>query len=53
MKGIPMNIVVMKQVDGPKGKMYTMDKTNCNDYHIKWEPGLEVFAMQLPWIPTK
>lgn len=53
MKGIPMNVVIMKQVDGPEGKKYTLDKSGCKDYHVKWEPGLEIFAMEMFWIPKK
>lgn len=53
MKENPMNIVIMKQVSGPEGKKYTLDKSGCLDYHIKWEPGLEIFAMEMFWIPKK
>lgn len=53
MKGIPMNVVIMKQVYGPEGKKYTLDKAGCKDYHLKWEPGLEIFAMEMFWIPKK
>lgn len=53
MRNIPMNVVIMKQVAGPEGKKFTLDKNGCKDYHLKYEPGLEIFAMEMFWIPKK
>lgn len=53
MKDIPMNIVIMRQVSGPEGKKYTLDKHECMQFHIKFEPGLEVWPMGINWIPEK
>lgn len=53
MNDIQMNIVIMKQISGPEGKKFTLDRHECLQFHIKWEPGLEVWPMGINWIPEK
>lgn len=53
MNEMPMNIVIMKQVFGEEGKKYTLDRHECQKFHVKYEPGLEVWPMDMNWIPKK
>lgn len=48
-----VNIVIMKQISGPIGKIYTLTPHDCLNYHIKYEPGLQVFSMSLNWVHRK
>lgn len=50
---IPMNIVIMKQITPFEGRKFTLDKHECEKFHIKFEPGLEVWPMAMNWIPEK
>jgi hypothetical protein len=43
------NILILKQIYGPKGTMYTLNRHDCKKLHIKYEPGLQVFSMLLNW----
>ena len=42
-------ILIMKQIDGPKNNMFTLSKNDCLLYHVKYEDGLQVFSMNLPF----
>ena len=46
-----LNILILKQVEGPKGTIFTLNRNDCKRYHIKYEPGLQVFSMEFNWIP--
>ena len=48
-----MNIVIMQQVAGELDKKFTLNKNECKQFHIKYEPGLEVYSMELNWIPER
>ena len=50
-----VNIVIMKQVNGPTSTKFTLNKEDCLKFHLKFEEGLEVFSMELDWklIKTK
>lgn len=50
---IEMGIVIMKQITPFDGKKFTLDKHECQKFHIKFEPGLEVWPMDINWIPEK
>ena len=39
-----VNIVIMKQISGPKASIYTLNPYDCKRYHIKYEDGLQVFS---------
>lgn len=52
-KDIPMNIVIMKQVSPYASKKYTLDRHECEKFHIKFQPGLEVWPMEMNWIPER
>jgi hypothetical protein len=45
-----LNIVIMKQISGNKDIIFTADKYICKQFHIKYEPGLQIFSMELPWV---
>jgi hypothetical protein len=48
-----MNIVIMQQVAGEVDKKFTLNKNECKQFHIKFEPGLEVYSMDMNWITEK
>lgn len=48
-----MNIVIMQQVAGEVDKKFTLNKNECKQFHIKYEPGLEVYSMDMNWISEK
>lgn len=43
------NILILKQIYGPKGSMHTLNRHDCKKLHIKYEPELQVFSMFLNW----
>ncbi len=45
-----LNIVIMKQISGNRNVIFTADKYICKRFHIKYEPELQIFSMELPWI---
>ena len=48
-----MNIVIMQQVAGEVDKKFTLNKNECKQFQIKYEPGLEVYSMDMNWISEK
>lgn len=48
-----MNIVIMQQVAGEVDKKFTLNKNECKQFHMKFEPGLEVYSMDMNWITEK
>ena len=46
-----VNVVVMKRINGEidENNTFTLSKTDCIKYHIKYEAGLQVFPMELNW----
>lgn len=48
-----LNVLILKQIDGPIGTIFTLNRNDCKRYHIKYEPGLQVFSMEFNWIPCK
>lgn len=49
-KNETINVLICKQIDGPRNNIYTLNKTDCAKYHIKFEPGLQVFPMSMNFI---
>ena len=47
--GQEINAVVVKQIYGPKTRIYTLNRHDCEKFHIKFEPGLQVYSMLLNW----
>ena len=52
-KDIQMNIVIMKQITPYNSKKYTLDRHACEKFHIKYQPGLEIWPMEMNWIPER
>ena len=52
-KDIEANIVIMRQLTPYDGRKFTLDRQECQKFHIKYEPGLEVWPMEINWIPEK
>ena len=53
----PAKIVIMKQINkhdmSDDNLVYTLNKEDCKKLHIKYEPGLEVYSMDLNWKEIK
>lgn len=50
-----VNVVVMKRIndtDDETNTTFTLNRTDCAKYHIKYEKGLQVFPMELNWCPV-
>jgi hypothetical protein len=43
----------MRQITPYDGRKFTLDRQECAKFHIKYEPGLEVWPMEINWIPEK
>lgn len=52
-KNVAVNVVIMKQLTGPRSTTFTLSKTDCIRFHIKYEEGLQVMSMAMNWIPCK
>ena len=61
--GSEVNVLIMKRlgvyryrsnerifVDNSDSLIYTLNKNDCKMYHIKYEPGIEVWPMSMKWI---
>lgn len=48
-KGTELNSLVVKQVAGEQGKIFTLSKNDCVCLNIEYEPGLQLFPKTLPW----
>lgn len=52
-----VNVVVMKRINDNDDNehtttTFTLNRTDCAKYHIKYEKGLQVFPMELNWCPV-
>ena len=45
-KNQPVNVLILKQLSGINTNM-SLNKNDCKKYHIKYEPGLQVYSMSL------
>lgn len=46
----PVHILIMKSLDNENYHKFSLNKNECLKYHIKYQPGLEVYSMNLNWI---
>lgn len=47
---VVLNSVVMRQLEGLADDIkYSLNKTECQTLHIKYEPGLQLFPMEMNW----
>lgn len=54
-KNTPVNILVMKEINPVQTygqTKFTLNYVDCQKFHIKYQPGLEVYSMNLNWIDT-
>lgn len=47
--GVPVESVIVKQVSGETGNIYTLSKNDCNKLGIEFQQGLQLFPKLLPW----
>lgn len=45
-KSQPINVLILKQLSGTNTNM-SLNRNDCKKYHIKYEPGLQVYSMSL------
>lgn len=46
----PVHILIMKSLDNERFHKFSLNKNECLKYHIKYQPGLEVYSMNLNWV---
>ncbi len=51
--GIALNSVIVKQVGGYQGKIFTLSKHDCECMGIEYENGLQLFPKHLQWKRVK
>ncbi len=47
--GINVDSVIMKQISGPSGVIFTLTKTDCSDLNIPFQQGLQIFPKNMQW----
>lgn len=47
--GVPINSVIMKQVDGESGQIYSYSKNDCLQLGIDYQEGLQPFPKNMHW----
>ena len=47
--GVEVNYVIMKQISGEKGLIYTLSKNDCIHLNIEYQEGLQPFPKNLNW----
>jgi len=47
--GISVNSVIVKQVSGEQGIIFTLSKNDCDKLGIEYENGLQLFPKELSW----
>jgi len=52
-RNIVTNSLIVKQISGPQGKIYTLTKHDCKILHVKFEPGLQILSMELNLVPKQ
>lgn len=48
-QGTQIDSVIVKQVGGEQGKIFTLSKNDCAYLNIEYEKGLQLFPKNLPW----
>ena len=51
--GVKIDSIVVKQIAGESGNIYTLSKNDCSNLGIEYEDGLQLFPKKLPWIHVK
>lgn len=47
---LPVKAVVVKQLTGPNNNISALSRYDCIGLHVKYESGLQVLSMELPWV---
>lgn len=47
---VPINAVIVKQLSGDKGHIFTLSKNDCKYLNIEYEDGLQLFPKGMPWV---
>lgn len=53
LNGIAMDSIIVKQVSGNKGTIFSLTKNDCKLLNIDFEQGLMIMPMAMNWIPSK
>lgn len=48
-----INILILKQISGHKSNVFSLTKADCEMLHVKYEPELQVWPMDINWIHKK
>ena len=48
--GVNVNSVIVKQVSGETGTIFTLSKNDCEQIGIEYQQGLQLFPKNLPWV---
>jgi hypothetical protein len=51
--GTSINSVIVKQISGEQGIVFTLSKNDCDYHGIEYEKGLQLFPKNLPWTRVK
>ena len=51
--GTSINSVIVKQISGEQGIIFTLSKNDCDYHGIEYEKGLQLFPKNLPWTRVK
>lgn len=51
--GIVLDSVIMKQISGTSGTIFSLTKQDCRNLNIKFQPCLQMFPRNLNWIEVK
>lgn len=52
-EGVKIDSVIVKQVDGEKGLIFTLSKNDCAHLGIEYQAGLQLFPKNLSWRKVK
>jgi hypothetical protein len=48
--GVEIESVIVKQVAGESGTIFTLSKNDCDSIGIEYQQGLQLFPKSLPWV---
>lgn len=51
--GTNINSLIVKQIDGEQGVIFTLSKNDCVWHNIEYENGLQLFPQSLNWVRVK
>lgn len=51
--GTSIDSVIVKQISGEQGIIFTLSKNDCDYHGIEYEKGLQLFPKNLPWTRVK